>query len=138
MIKLNEILSAIKPHVLGWFDPPLVDYSATSSVAGWSSFTVKQIYYRRLGHLVFVQFYIQGTSSGPGATFTLPVNTAAAPSSITFWVRVADNGAYPGAPGIGTINASSGTVAIYKDQAAGSFTTSGLKEVSGEFFYYSA
>ena len=38
------------------------DYSATSTIVGWSSYTTKSIFYKKIGKLVFVQFVISGVA----------------------------------------------------------------------------
>lgn len=49
-----------------------VDYSATSTIVGWSSFTTKIIRYRIIGKQMFVSFFLSGTSNSISLTFTLP------------------------------------------------------------------
>lgn len=51
-----------------------VDYSATSTIVGWSSFTIKKIYYIIVGKQLFVRWYLGGTSNSTSTTFTLPNN----------------------------------------------------------------
>jgi len=68
--KLNNVITEIN-----LLDPTdWVDYSATSTIVGWSSFTTKIIKYRVLGKQVFVYCVINGTSNSTTTSFTLPNN----------------------------------------------------------------
>jgi hypothetical protein len=49
-----------------------VDYSATSNITGWGSFTTKQLTYKIIGDTLFVKFFLSGTSNSTGTSFTLP------------------------------------------------------------------
>jgi hypothetical protein len=120
------------------YSVPWTDYSAISTIVGWSSFTTKEIKYKRLGKLVFVAFCITGTSDSTSLTFTLPV---AMPAT---WVisrpvaRSVDNGA----AGIGYVRLPSSTlpsssVQAYPDAAGSNWTNSGTKSIEGQFFYES-
>jgi hypothetical protein len=108
------------------------DYSATSTVVGWSSFTTKYITYKKIGDIVFVQIYLEGTSNSASATLTLPyANTGTI-------LRVAGQ-----AKDNGTTNTTNpavlymvdSTVIMYKDWAGNGFTASGAKSCVFEFFY---
>ncbi|OQY86221.1 MAG: hypothetical protein B6D42_01750 [Anaerolineae bacterium UTCFX5] len=108
------------------------DYSATSTIVGWSSYTTKQIYYKDIGKTRFVTFTLYGTSNSTSVSFTLPSassNTVATNNGI----RVIDNGA-EGAIGLMGLLANSSTVTCYKSLLA-AWTNSGVKLVSGQFFY---
>lgn len=55
------------------------DYSSTSTIAGFSSFTTKQIQYLRHGKLLYVQIDLRcasPNSSGTTTTFTIPFNAS--------------------------------------------------------------
>ena len=55
------------------------DYSSTSTIAGFSSFTTKQIQYLRQGKLLYVQIDLRcasPNSSGTTTTFTIPYNAS--------------------------------------------------------------
>jgi hypothetical protein len=51
-----------------------VDYSATSTIVGWSSFTAKILKYKIVGNMMFVNYGIYGTSNSATTSFTLPNN----------------------------------------------------------------
>jgi hypothetical protein len=117
----------------------LTDYSATSTVTGWSSFTAKQIFYRTTGKVVFVKYRIIGTSDLTTATFTVPYNMAASIDDLLLPVVVRDNGTTQTAPGRLVLSASGNQVVFGKAlNANGGFTASGEKYVIGEFWYWSA
>lgn len=112
---------------------PLTDYSATSTVVGWSSFSLKTIYYKKIGKTVFVYFDLLGTSNSGSTTFTLPYNNSGAIVA-RFVYRAQDNGgALVVAPG--QMAGGSGSAILYSDMAGGLWTSSGQKSAFGQFFY---
>lgn len=108
------------------------DYSATSTIVGWSSYTTKQIYYKDIGKTRFVYFYLDGTSNSTSATFTLP---SASHNSIQTEasIRCADSGTQQ-ANGVLWLPANSSTVTMYKS-TLGAWTNSGTKTCVGQFTY---
>ena len=85
--KLNSVITEIN-----LLDPTdWVDYSATSTIVGWSSFTTKSLRYRIIGKQLFFQALINGTSNSTSVTFTLPFNVTNIGSSGVY--RVTNNGA---------------------------------------------
>ena len=111
----------------GW-----TDYSASSTIVGWSSFITKQIYYKDIGKTRFVTFTLYGTSNSTSATFTVPSassNTIATNNGM----RVIDNGV-EGPVGLMGLPENSSTVTCYRSQLA-AWTNSGVKLVSGQFTY---
>jgi len=125
--KLNNVITEIN-----LLDPTdWVDYSATSTIVGWSSFTTKQIRYRVIGKQVFVQFLLNGTSNETTSTFTLPSNSV---NSNYFFGYSINNGAVIGS-GLVNTNQISNIVNCYSSATAGAWTASGTKLIVGEFFY---
>lgn len=123
--KLNSVITEIN-----LLDPTdWTDYSATSTIVGWSSST-KSIRYRVIGKQVFVIFYIDGTSNSATTTFTLPFN------SITYnetMLRIANNGAI--ASGFLRIRSNANYVEAGPSITSFTWTASGTKTISGQFFY---
>lgn len=113
-----------------------VDYSATSTITGWSSFTTKALRYMYSGKLVFVSAHLAGTSDSTSTSFTLP---AAATAAIAYNVpaRAQDNGG-AFAWGLATLAASASTVNCYSTAAGGAWTASGTKTAFVQFFYVRA
>jgi hypothetical protein len=113
------------------------DYSATSTVTGWSSTTVKKIYYTVVNNIVFVYFDIVGTSSQTYARFTVPYNAANTIDIQRFCYAYSLNNGNPlptnGAVNIGTISKSTAIVDCLFGQ--GTWTNSGDKIVCGQFYY---
>jgi len=115
----------------GW-----TDYSASSTIVGWSSFTTKKIYYKKIGKLCFVMFLLSGTSDSTSVSFTVPFT-----NNSDIDVRGAlgvtyDNGAFAGT-GIFRMYSGVSTVACFQEAATG-WTASGTKMVAGQFFYQTA
>jgi hypothetical protein len=110
-----------------------VDYSATSTITGWSAYTTQHIYYTRENSLVYVVFNLIGTSNSTEAKFTLPYTSAANPN-IRFLFRAQDNGG-AFAPAIGYLSPSSNLVTTGQNIAGSVWTNSGDKTIQGQFFY---
>ena len=116
-------------------------YGATSTVVGWSSFTSKSIYYKKVGKLVFVQFDIGGVSDSGAVSFTLPFENN---SNLGMWAKLGfayDNTSYTAVTGsqnaVIYMAASSTAVTCgrYLASTLGNWTASNDKQVIGEFFY---
>lgn len=129
--KLNSVITEI--NILDPTD--WIDYSATSTIVGWSSFTTKIIRYRVIGKQVFVQYQLQGTSNSATTTFTLPntsINIEVNQNNLTV-----DNGVV--SLGFLQIANNANIVSFSKWTAINSntstFTVSGTKMVKGQFFY---
>jgi hypothetical protein len=108
------------------------DYSGTSTVVGWSSFTSKAIYYKSdktAAGMVFVDFLLAGTSNTDNIVFTVPFQAA---RTIYFPCTFSlDDSSLVVA--YGTATAGSANITIERADAA--WTTSGTKRVAGQFFY---
>jgi hypothetical protein len=117
------------------------DYSATSTVTGWSAFTTKKIYYTKIGKLVLAAFSIIGTSNTTGASFTLPFTSAnTTVGFIGSGGQIQDNGgAVDTTASLVMLPADSATVSIYRTlSGSNTFTASGTKQVNGTIVYESA
>lgn len=116
---------------------PWTDYTDISTVVGWSSFTNKKIFYKKIGQLVFVKFYLEGTSNSTSATFTLPFAKDTGSLTILQPCFAQDNG---GAFDWGTISLidAASLVNLYPDLALGGWTASGAKTCVGQFLYEAA
>jgi hypothetical protein len=112
------------------------DYSATSTIVGWSSFTTKKIYVKKIGKIVFCAFSIGGTSNSTSASFTVPY-TSASTGPIETAIRTQDNGG-TAVTGLLDIGVSSTTVDLFPTMAAGVWANSGTKSIWGQFWYESA
>ena len=115
------------------------DYSASSTIVGWSSFSTKVIRYKKVGKLVYVGFNLYGTSDSPDTSFTLPYT--AANTGVHFgsllWSAI-DNGTTITQACRFFVTAGSSTVNCYTDMASGAWTASGTKYISGQFWYEAA
>ncbi len=125
--KLNDVITNVN-----LLDPTdWVDYSSTSTIVGWSSFTNKLLSYRILGKQMFVMFSFIGTSNSTTVTFTIPNDAVGTTGWIVFGYAV-NNGAATGAGLIQRISAN--TIGCYRDSIGTAWTASGTKRISGEFF----
>ena len=115
---------------------PLTDYSGTSTIIGWTSYTEKIIEYQKIfGKLMFVNFRISGESDDTVATFTVPFGEGQTGSPLFFCRSVDDGGA--GVASHGQFTAAS-IVTLYSAPSGAAWTNSGTKAVHGQFFYVSA
>lgn len=107
--------------------PAAVNYSSSSTVTGWSSFTGKSIYYMRCGRIAIVWFVIEGTSNSTSASFTLPFSVVAG-GSVWVPIRGIDNGV---ALGHAMASMSGSVVTALATGAGGTWTASGTKIING-------
>lgn len=112
---------------------PWQDFSASSTITGWTSFTTKSIYYKRVGSSVYMAINLQGTSNATSVSFTLPFTMNATNPLINIPFVTLDNGA--AVTGMCQLAAGSSTMNCFTTYAAGTWTASGSKQVYGEFFY---
>lgn len=115
--------------------PVWVDYSISSTVVGWSSFTTKNIRYSVNGKTVTVNYYIDGTSDSSAITFTVPTAIGASGVTPLQGLTYAQNN---GAPAIAQFSLSGSTVTLSRFNAIGATTTwtaSGSKRAAGSFTY---
>jgi hypothetical protein len=116
---------------------PWTDYSGTSTIVGWSSYTTKNIHYKKIGSLVFVSFFIGGTSDDTSITFTLPYAPATG-ASVHLLCRVQDNGTWQTVAGWLRLSAAASTVQVWKNANSGAWMDSGNKGIAGQFWYEAA
>lgn len=125
--KLNNVITEI--NILDPTD--WVDYSATSTIVGWSSFTTKIIRYRVIGKQVFVNFAFNGTSNSTNTTFTLPFNNA----NMTILVNgmyALNNGVQVRGMSVSALN--SNIITLFQNESS-TWTATGTKYIYGQFFY---
>lgn len=120
---------------------PLVtwtDISNTSTIIGWSLFTIKEIYTITENKKVTVFFYLTGTSDSTGTSFTVTTNASSGVDSFYGAAQGINNGAAAAAAHRATINANSNLVTLNSNWAGGAYTASGSKSVRGTIIYYTA
>ena len=100
------------------------DYSATSTIVGFSSVGTKSIRTKKVGKTVQFSIYIAGTSNATGFTATMPYAIDTNDQG-QFIGRASDNN---GVTVAGVAAMSSSTMIFYKDATgAGNWTNSGTK-----------
>lgn len=128
--KLNDVITEIN-----LLDPTdWVDYSATSTIVGWSSFTSKVIRYRIIGKQLFCCYYLAGTSNSTASSFTLP-NNCVNISEVNTFHRYFNNGAAGTTLPTSIITSASNVVNLYTTFGGGGWTAAGTKIIIGEIFY---
>ena len=114
------------------------NYFAASTIVGWATKT-GNIYVKKIGKTVFVNFVITGTSNATGITFTVPYTSV---SYTVNWGGVlfeaGDNGSPLTTPCSFSLGSNSNQVNVYKDMYSTGWTASGGKTVQGQFWYESA
>lgn len=114
-------------------DSDWVDYSSTSMVTGWSSYTEKILRYKTVGKIQFWFYSLSGTSNSTSASFTIPNASASALTIAKLIDYTYDNGSYQTSPGNLILGGSATTVNLYKAGIT-LWTNSGTKTCSGQFF----
>jgi hypothetical protein len=111
------------------------DWSSSFTVGGFSSTTSKQLYYKKIGKLIFINFYVSGTSNSSSGANNYIMLPAVAKGNTYEPIKVMDNGSYLTTPGLISISGSTQQGYITKDYASGTFTASGTKTWFGNFSY---
>jgi hypothetical protein len=115
---------------------PWTDYSTTSTIVGWTTFTTKELMYCVIGRMVFVYVYLAGTSNSTLTSFSLPATIDSTNVLWTVALGGTDNGTALVAPA-GAKPTSVTVVSVYKDFYSAAWTNSGTKIINGQFWYYS-
>jgi hypothetical protein len=125
----NKVTVGVLLNTVAW-----TDYSATSTITGFATYTQKQIFYKRIGTLVFVTYGIGGNSDGVDVRFTLPYTIGAVNPSISIPI-VALNAGSQITTAVCYLQAGGGSAAFFTTIAAGGWTNSSTRAISGQFFY---
>ena len=110
------------------------DYYPSSTVVGWAATPSGNIYYKKIGNLVFVTYYITGTSNATNVTFTVPYTSNA---NMEYYVATwgQDNGVTLTGACRAVLPNNSITVTVIADMASAVWTNTGTKTVRGQFWY---
>lgn len=111
-------------------DSLIVDYFATSTIVGWAASPTGNIYIKKIGNMVFVNYYITGTSNSTSTSFTIPYTISGTSYSISFNTT--------GGQGLGICSAGNGTNTItFPGPAWGDVTwpDTGTKTIQGQIFF---
>ena len=131
-VKTVEQLAALMKTMDMVTAVPWTDYSATSVITGWASYTTKEIKYKKIvGGLVFVKFRIAGESDTTNANFTLPFTGE---GDLESACKGRDDTGVRAATWF-FVDGSVPDVDIAWGGSATGFTNSGTKECNGQFFY---
>jgi hypothetical protein len=114
------------------FSPQWTNYFATSTKTGWASYGSAELYYKRIGNLVFVSIDVGGVSNNTAIELTLPYNAKKNTGALCAGY---DNGSYLVNPALIEILEGSNNMIIYKNAAYNGWTNTGDKYVWGQFFY---
>jgi len=129
--RLQEQINALRTIEVGgvWQD-------WTPTVVGWSSLSLQNCQYSRIGNFVTVMYQIFGTSDSDSMYLDLPF--AADPSpNIAVMAYGVDNGVGLSTP-VYVVTDTVDRVRVYKTAAGASWTASGTKRIITQFFYKAA
>ena len=108
------------------------DYSATSTITGWSSYTTKLIQYEVSDKTMRVMVQFEGTGSGTTVTFTLP-NNASAWGTQYFILQTQNNTTQSAS--VATVSANGNTITVSNSASTtSSWTNAVQRNVRGQFF----
>ena len=117
-------------------DGTWVDYSASSTVSGWSGTPTVKLVYKVVGDLVLVTFSITGTSNATTASFTLPDAPGDGYGGLAL-CRTRDANVVQTAPGMVEAISGNTTFNLYKSaDTTALWTASSTKSAWGQFFYF--
>lgn len=127
---IKGLTSAIQAQIDAKLSTPTpTDYSATSTINGFSSFTTKIIQVINMGAYDLINYDIGGTSNATTLSFTVPnALSASAPavSSIMHSLSGATNGS-----GLAQLAVGATQVNCFLNVSSGTWTASGTKRVRG-------
>ena len=111
------------------------DYGATSTINGFAGVPASNIWYKLVGKLLFVSFYIGGASNAGVFNFTIPYTASnslnyLSPSAIRFQ----DNTMASPFSGMAVITANSNVINLYTDWTAAAWINVGNKFAYGQFW----
>ena len=113
------------------------DISASSTITGWSSYTVKKIFELVENNKVTIFFYLSGTSNSATTNFTVTNNANSNLDNFYAPSLVVNNGTASSNAGRATINASTNEVYFVTTWVnSATFTATGTKSVRGTIIYY--
>lgn len=111
------------------------DYTATSTVIGWTEpLTIKQIRYKKVGKLVFVAYYLTGTSNSTTTTFSLPYTNASGFTVQNAQAYTENNGTTE-AVGVAYLPNGSTTVNLRRNPGSVLYGNANGKSAAGQFWY---
>jgi|GEM_PF-6237195 len=127
------------------YTAPWTDYSASSTIKGWSSFSSKKIFIKKIGKTVFVSFFLDGQSNATGVSFTVPYTAASSLPGVIGCAATTDNGVDTTTGGLIVLSGGSNTVYVGLDMKSltiapppTAWTNSGTKYARGQFWYEAA
>jgi hypothetical protein len=132
---VKGVTSSVQTQIDGKLtSPTFIDYSATSTVVGWTTFTQKIIKYSVIGKLLIVEYFITGTSNATTTSFTLPQASATVSGMIWANNNQTQNNAvsYMGYSNV-LSNSSTATFGYYPTGSSitATWTASGTKTIRG-------
>ncbi len=117
-----------------------LDYSATSTIVGFSSRTATSLRYFLRGRTVTLMWYLGGTSNSTSTTFTIPYtanNTGASDGAAEAVAGVTiDNGSYTATPGQVRVDDNTNVVIANASMSRGAWTASGTKTSAGQLMVW--
>jgi hypothetical protein len=120
------------------FSVAWTDYFSTSTKVGWAAGLTGNIYYKKIGKLVFINFFINGTSNANNATFTLPYTNSAGRVDSSLGVTKNNGAGVTNSVQQVYLAANAATVVCNFNGDESGWATSNGKLVGGQFFYQCA
>lgn len=113
-----------------------IDYSNTSTIVGFSSFTAKHIWYKVIDGYMFVDFWLFGTSNSTEMTFTVPFVSAEGFEIYRATGYIINQGGVINAPGRSSIANGSNVVILRRDfVGANTWATTSSKGSNGQISF---
>jgi hypothetical protein len=112
-----------------------IDISLTSTIVGWSSFTLRDIQYLIIGNICHVRGIISGTSNSTTTSFTMPFNYTGASSFGLLGSSCIDVGAALPSGGLIRILSNTNNILLFRDGNLLNFTATGTKQVNFSFSF---
>lgn len=108
-----------------------IEYSAVSTITGWSAFTTETLRFKLTGRQFVVVWDLEGTSNSTLTNFTIPYKAVNFGLQMPGFCIVTDNGTVQAALGFSRIVANTSTLNTFKDATGTAWTASGTKASQG-------
>jgi len=133
MTTINTIRGDTQIRVDKFFTEDWPNYEDTSTIVGWSAFTVKNIHCIKIGKLVFVNFDLEGTGDANAPYFTVPCTSTAEPDTNVTCFRAEDDVTWT--PGLAYLPNGSNVVWLYSSMAGGGWTNAVTRRAIGQLWF---
>jgi hypothetical protein len=112
------------------------NYASTSTITGFSSYSLKNIYYRKVGKQVTIFWDLNGDGTGTETSFTVPYTAAHTSWGGNFIHACLGQNNGTTASAFAILNENTSTVICYPNGSLGNWTNLTTRETAGQLTYF--